>query len=129
IGQWVLREVCRQTQTWLQAGLVIKEVSLNVSAAELQGKDYLAGVRAILDDTGVAPQRLQFELTESGLFKDFAPSMAALRALKAFGIRLAVDHFGTGYSSLGYLRRVPIDTLKIDQSFMRDIDGDQGVTV
>jgi diguanylate cyclase len=131
IGKWVLREACRQTQAWLQAGLEIGQVAVNVSAEEFHGRDFLAGVGAILDETGLAPGRLEVELTESGLMQDAEPATATLHALKALGLQIAVDHFGTGYSSLGYLRRCPIDTLKIDQSFVQDIndDTDQAVTV
>jgi len=124
IGKWVLREACRQTQEWLQAGLEVGQIAVNVSAIEFHGKDFLAGVRAILDDTGLPPQHLEFELTESGLMQDTEATTTILRALKELGVQIAVDDFGTGYSSLSYLRRFPIDTLKIDQSFVQDIDGD-----
>ncbi len=129
IGQWVLREACRQTVAWLQAGLDLGQIAVNVSAVEFQGKDFLAGVRAILDDTGLDPYHLELELTESGLMRDTELTAANLRALKELGVRIAIDDFGTGYSSLSYLRRFPIDTLKIDQSFVRDIDGDAGKAI
>jgi len=129
IGKWVLREACRQTVAWLQAGLDIGQIAVNVSAVEFHGKDFLAGVRAILDDTGVDPRHLEFELTESGLMQDTERTMAVLRALKELGSQIAIDDFGTGYSSLSYLRRFPIDTLKIDQSFVQDIDGDAGEAI
>ena len=124
IGQWVLREACRQTAAWLQAGLDIGLIAVNVSMVEFRDKDFLAGVRAILNDTGLDPRHLELELTESGLMQDTETTTAVLRALKDLGVRLAIDDFGTGYSSLSYLRRFPIDTLKIDQSFVQDIDGD-----
>jgi diguanylate cyclase (GGDEF)-like protein len=124
IGKWVLREACRQTAAWLQAGLDIGQIAVNVSAVEFRGKDFLAGVRAILNDTGVNPRHLEFELTESGLMQDAESTTAILRALKDLGVQIAVDDFGTGYSSLSYLRRFPIDTLKIDQSFVQDIHSD-----
>jgi EAL domain-containing protein (putative c-di-GMP-specific phosphodiesterase class I) len=102
-------------------------MAVNVSAAEFHGKDFLSGVRAVLEDTGLAPDALELELTESSLMQDKEPTTTILRALKDLGVHIAIDDFGTGYSSLSYLRRFPIDTLKIDQSFVRDIgvaDGD-----
>jgi diguanylate cyclase (GGDEF)-like protein len=124
LGKWVLGEACRQTAEWLQAGLDIGQIAVNVSAVEFHGGGFLAGVRAILDETGLDPSRLEIEMTESGLMQDSAPSTEILRALKALGVQIAIDDFGTGYSSLSYLRRFPIDTLKIDQSFVKDIDGE-----
>ncbi len=129
IGKWVLREACRQTATWLQAGLDIGHMAVNVSAAEFHSRDFLAGVRAILDDTGVDPHRLELELTESLLMQDTAMTMASLGALKDLGVRIAIDDFGTGYSSLSYLRRFPIDTIKIDQSFVQSIDDEAGEAI
>jgi EAL domain-containing protein (putative c-di-GMP-specific phosphodiesterase class I) len=121
IGHWVLREACRQTAAWLRSGLGVGQIAVNVSAVELHGKDFLASVQAVLTDTGLDPRYLQLELTETGLMQDTDLTTSVLDALKALGVGLAVDDFGTGYSSLSYLRRFPIDTLKIDQSFVRDI--------
>jgi diguanylate cyclase len=122
IGRWVLHEACRQTQAWLQAGLDIGQIAVNVSAMEFHHKDFLAGVIAILNATGLEPHYLELEMTESGLMQDTEPTTASLRALKKLGVRIAIDDFGTGYSSLSYLLRFPIDTLKIDQSFVQDLD-------
>jgi diguanylate cyclase (GGDEF)-like protein/PAS domain S-box-containing protein len=131
IGRWVLREACRQVQAWLDAGLAAVPVAVNISAIEFRHKDFLAGVGLILKDTGLSPQYLELELTESILMQDAEASEATLHALKTMGVRLAIDDFGTGYSSLSYLKRFPIDTLKIDQSFVRDIvtDPDDGSIV
>ncbi|MCU0736709.1 MAG: EAL domain-containing protein [Methylotetracoccus sp.] len=129
IGQWVLREACRQTAAWLQAGLDIGLIAVNVSMVEFRDKNFIAGVRAILNDTGLDPRHLELELTESSLMQDTETTTAVLCALKDLGVRLAIDDFGTGYSSLSYLRRFPINTLKIDQSFVQDIDGDTGEAV
>jgi diguanylate cyclase (GGDEF)-like protein len=129
IGQWVLREACRQTAAWLQAGLDMGSIAVNVSMIEFRDKDFIAGVRAVLNDTGLDPRHLELEMTESALMQDTETTTAVLRALKDLGVRLAIDDFGTGYSSLSYLRRFPINTLKIDQSFVRDIDGDTGEAV
>ena len=126
IGQWVLREACRQTQAWLQAGLDLGQIAVNVSAVEFQGKDFLAGVRDILNDTGLDPHHLTFELTESGMMQDTQQTMETLQALKDLGVKIAIDDFGTGYSSLSYLRSFPIDEIKIDRSFVQAINGDAG---
>jgi EAL domain-containing protein (putative c-di-GMP-specific phosphodiesterase class I) len=118
IGRWVLREACRQVKAWLDAGLPVVPVAVNVSAAEFRHKNFLAGVASILAETGLAPHYLELELTESSLMSDVEASLSVLRALKAMGLQLAIDNFGTGYSSLSYLRHFPIDTLKIDRSFV-----------
>jgi diguanylate cyclase (GGDEF)-like protein/PAS domain S-box-containing protein len=121
IGRWVLREACRQVQSWLDAGLPAVPVSVNISALEFRHKGFLEGVALILKETGLEPSYLELELTEGILMHDADASATLLQALKAMGLRLAIDDFGTGYSSLSYLKRFPIDTLKIDQSFVRDI--------
>jgi diguanylate cyclase len=100
-----------------------------IAAVEFHSKDFLAGVRTILDDTGLDPRHLELEMTESVLMQETEPTMALLHALKDLGAQIAIDDFGTGYSSLSYLQRFPIDTLKIDQSFVRDIEGDAGEAI
>ena len=124
IGQWALREACRQMAAWLHDGLCIERIAVNVSPVELHNRDFLASVRNILLDTGLAPHHLELELTESALLHDTAQMTTTLGALKTLGVMLAVDDFGTGYSSLSYLRRFPIDTLKIDHTIVQDIDSD-----
>jgi EAL domain-containing protein (putative c-di-GMP-specific phosphodiesterase class I) len=123
-GRWVLREACRQGRAWQDAGLPPMRIAVNISAAELRAKDYVAGVRAILLETGLEPGYLELELTETFLMQDSTSTTDVLQALKGMGVHLALDDFGTGYSSLSYLRRFPIDTLKIDQSFVRDLTTD-----
>ncbi|MFZ3175197.1 MAG: EAL domain-containing protein [Thiobacillus sp.] len=131
IGQWVLRAVCRQVQTWLDSGLRAVPVAVNISAVEFRHPGFLDGVARILKETGLAPRYLELEITESILMHDAESSTSVLAALKAMGVQLAIDDFGTGYSSLSYLGRFPIDTLKIDQSFVRDIctDADNATIV
>jgi EAL domain-containing protein (putative c-di-GMP-specific phosphodiesterase class I) len=120
----VLREACRQAKAWLQAGLDLGQIAVNVSSKEFHSNDFIAGVRTILNDTGLDPRYLELELTESGLMQDTQHTTESLQALKDLGVQIAVDDFGTGYSSLSYLRRFQINTLKIDQSFVQDIDND-----
>ena len=126
IGQWMLREACRQAQAWQNAGLRPTPIAVNISAVEFRRENFLADIHDILRDTGLAPRYLEIELTESVLVQDVESTMVVLHALKALGVQLAIDDFGTGYSSLSYLRQFPIDTLKIDQSFVRDIAAGNG---
>jgi len=120
MGQWVLREACRQARAWQNAGLSPLPVAVNISALEFRHKDFLPGVRAILAETQLEPRYLEIEVTESVLMQDVKATATLLHALKSMGVLLAIDDFGTGYSSLSYLRQFPIDTLKIDQTFVRD---------
>jgi diguanylate cyclase (GGDEF)-like protein/PAS domain S-box-containing protein len=128
IGNWVLREACRQARAWADAGLTLATIAVNISAMELRDEHFLAGVFAVLEDTGLPPSCLELELTESVLMGHTASTEAILKALRARGVQLAVDDFGTGYSSLSYLRRFSIDTLKIDQSFVRQISDEPDET-
>jgi diguanylate cyclase (GGDEF)-like protein/PAS domain S-box-containing protein len=123
IGRWVLLEACRQARAWRDSGLPGVAVAVNVSAIEFLAKDFLSGVRAALIATGVEPRNLELELTETVLMRDAESTVDTLHALKAMGVQLAVDDFGTGYSSFSYLRRFPLDALKIDQSFVHEITG------
>jgi diguanylate cyclase (GGDEF)-like protein len=121
IGRWVLLEACRQAQRWRDAGIGIVPMSVNVSASEFGAKDFLSAVRAVLISTGVEPENLELELTESVLMKDAEAAVVTLLKLKAMGVRIAIDDFGTGYSSFTYLKRFPVDALKLDQTFVHDI--------
>jgi diguanylate cyclase (GGDEF)-like protein/PAS domain S-box-containing protein len=121
IGQWVLREAGRQVKEWMDAGLPVSPGAVNVSALEFRSEGFLENVRTTLQDTGLDARHLELELTETVLMQHAESTVSVLRSLKAIGIRLAVDDFGTGYSSLSYLRQFPIDSLKIDRSFVRDI--------
>ncbi|WP_419729948.1 putative bifunctional diguanylate cyclase/phosphodiesterase [Lichenicola sp.] len=122
IGQWVLREACTQARRWCNAGLPRMSIAVNISAVEFRRRDFLDGVRSIVQGTGIDPHLLQFEITESVLMQDVRAGAAILADLKSLGLRIALDDFGTGYSSLSYLNQFPIDILKIDKSFVQDID-------
>jgi EAL domain-containing protein (putative c-di-GMP-specific phosphodiesterase class I) len=124
IGQWVLGEACRQAKEWIDAGLPATPVAVNVSSVEFRSDAFLDSLRAVLKDSHLDPRYLELELTESVLMQHAESSASVLSALKSIGVRLAVDDFGTGYSSLSYLKSFPIDSLKIDQSFVRDIATD-----
>jgi diguanylate cyclase (GGDEF)-like protein/PAS domain S-box-containing protein len=121
IGHWVLGEACRQTREWLDSGFPAVPVAVNISSLEFRSEDFFEGVRVALENTHLDPQYLELELTETVLMRHADSAASALGKLKALGVRLAVDDFGTGYSSLSYLTRFPIDALKLDQSFVRDI--------
>ena len=121
IGRWVLREACRQARAWRQAGFPPVVMAVNTSALEFRAKDFLENIRATLEETGLEPRYLELELTESVLMRDAESANSVLRALAVLGVKLAIDDFGTGYSSLSYLRQFPIDTLKIDQSFVNQV--------
>ena len=121
IGKWVLREACKQARSWVDAGLPLATVAVNISAMEFRNENFLESVFEILKDTDLDPSSLELELTESVLMKRVESAASILQTLRARGVHLAVDDFGTGYSSLSYLRKFPIDALKIDQSFVNQI--------
>jgi len=126
IGHWVLQQACAQAQRWNEAGLKTESIAVNISALEFRSKGFVDSVRNTLNETGLAPNMLQLEITESALMRDVESSTEILQQLKKLGIKLAVDDFGTGYSSLSYLKQFPIDILKIDQSFVQDIGATNG---
>jgi diguanylate cyclase (GGDEF)-like protein len=121
IGAWVVREACAQARAWMDAGLPVTSMAVNVSAMEFRNKNFLNGLFAILAETGLDPRSLELELTESVLMKHAASAATILQTLRKRGIQAAVDDFGTGYSSLSYLQKFPVDAVKIDQSFVRQI--------
>jgi diguanylate cyclase (GGDEF)-like protein/PAS domain S-box-containing protein len=121
IGNWVLREACRQARAWLEVGLPLASIAVNISAMEFRHESFLEGIFAALEDTRLEPKFLELELTESVLMKRAESAASVLQTLRASGVQLAIDDFGTGFSSLSYLRKFPIDALKIDQSFVRQI--------
>jgi diguanylate cyclase (GGDEF)-like protein len=121
LGEWVIHEACRQTRAWLQAGVEPGIVSVNLSARQFRAEGLVRAVSRILQETGLDPASLEMELTESMVMHNVESAIATLQGLKSLGLRLSVDDFGTGYSSLSYLKGLPIDALKIDRSFVRDI--------
>lgn len=123
IGEWVLREVCRQIAEWRGAGLPPVRVSVNLSPMQLQRPDLARHVQSVLAATGADPGCLGFEVTEGTLMADVALAAAVLQEVKALGVMVSLDDFGTGFSSLNWLARLPIDTIKVDRSFVPDVTG------
>lgn len=124
IGEWVLHSACAQNRRWQDAGLNGLVMAVNISARQFHQQDLPSLVRQVLRDTGLAPQFLELEITESVAMQDVARTTETLNQLKAMGVTLAIDDFGTGFSSLSYLKRFPIDKLKIDQSFIVHLNQD-----
>ena len=121
MGEWALREACAQAVAWREAGHAFLRMSVNVSAVQFRRLDWVDTVRRALRDTGLAPEALALEITESLLLQSISETSANLIELRKLGVGVAIDDFGTGYSSLSYLHKLPVTTLKIDQSFVRDI--------
>ncbi|MGE5522777.1 MAG: putative bifunctional diguanylate cyclase/phosphodiesterase, partial [Rhodospirillaceae bacterium] len=124
IGEWLLNEACSQLKAWEGAGVGPVPIAINLSARQFASRDLGKVIRRVLDQHGVSPELLQLELTESSLMTNTDDAVQMLRELKALGVHLSIDDFGTGYSSLAYLQLFPIDALKIDRSFVRDITSD-----
>ena len=121
LGDWVLRNACHQIKAWCDAGLAPAQTAVNISAVQLSRGHLVESVQAALQETGLAPERLELEITESFVMVDRAQSFKSVSGLKALGVRLSIDDFGTGYSSLAYLQQLDVDQLKIDLSFVRDV--------
>ena len=121
LGEWVLRQVARQARIWMDAGVCDVPIAVNVSSYQIEAGTLLDTILRVLRETGLPPNRLELEVTESVLLRGEDRAIEVLGELREAGIRLALDDFGTGYSSLGYLRRLPLDAVKIDRSFVRDI--------
>ncbi|MEW7847435.1 EAL domain-containing protein [Massilia aurea] len=123
IGAWVLQTACRQNRHWQRAGLGPLRIAVNLSARQFAEPDLLATVERVLDETGLPPASLEIELTESMMMADVEAAIHTMECLKRMGVKLSIDDFGTGYSSLQYLKRLPVDVLKIDRSFVQDMVG------
>jgi EAL domain-containing protein (putative c-di-GMP-specific phosphodiesterase class I) len=124
VGEWVLREACRQAHEWLTAGYQNIRIAVNLSIMQFRQPDFVSKILGILDEYGLHPalKMIELELTESMLMDNVHGVLKSLHELHGAGIRFSIDDFGTGYSSLSYLKRLPINSLKIDQSFVRDLD-------
>jgi diguanylate cyclase (GGDEF)-like protein/PAS domain S-box-containing protein len=125
IGEWVLREACRQAQVWRNAGLGPLTMAVNLSARQFRQKGLVQLISSVLAESGLPPACLELEITESTMMHRAEEAAAGLRDLHALGVQISLDDFGTGYSSLAYLHRFPVHTLKVDQSFVRDIKSDR----
>jgi len=123
IGEWGLRESCRQARLWYELGLLNGCISVNVSAVQFRQTDFVEVIENALQESSLSPASLELELTESAVMQGAEPALNKLRELDALGVKVAIDDFGTGYSSLAYLRQFTVDRLKIDQSFVRDVPG------
>jgi EAL domain-containing protein (putative c-di-GMP-specific phosphodiesterase class I) len=130
IGEWVLREALRQARSWQTPGRPL-QVAINVSARQLARSTFVERLRRLIVEYGINPAMVELEVTESVIIEGAGDARAALDEIAALGVKLAIDDFGTGYSGLAYLKRLPIDTVKIDQSFVRDltIDPDDAAIV
>ena len=124
ISKWTIRTVCRQLRQWQQLGISAQPVAVNLSASFFQQADFEETIEAALRETGVPPECLELELTEATLMSDPQRVMGSMAAMKALGVQLSIDDFGIGYSCLSYLKKLPVDKLKIDQSFIRNIASD-----
>jgi len=128
IGRWVLRQACMQARKWQIATLPQIRMAVNISSVEFRDQNFLENLRATLSETGLESRHLELELTESVLMQYVDSSAFVLGELRALGVHLAVDDFGTGYSSLSYLSQFPINSLKIDKSFVQRIDSERDDT-
>lgn len=124
LGEWVLRTACRQTQEWLAAGIDIGRIAVNVDSQQIMRSDFVATVEQVLAETGLAPERLELEITENFLLENAENGMGTVARFSYIGVGIAIDDFGTGYSSLAYLKYLHADCLKIDKSFINDLPED-----
>jgi EAL domain-containing protein (putative c-di-GMP-specific phosphodiesterase class I) len=122
IGGWVLRQACQQHAEWRRAGQAPVKIAVNVSVTQFTRPGFVEVVAQVLKETGLEPACLELEITESVVMRDVKGSAQQMERLRTLGVGLSIDDFGTGYSSLSYLRTLPIDTLKIDQSFLQEVD-------
>lgn len=125
IGEWVLREACHQARIWQDTNARIRSIAVNLSAIQIESDTFVDTAQRILEESGITPRAIEFELTESAVLRSPDRSIATLNRLKGLGFQLALDDFGTGYSSLSYLKRLPVDTLKIDRGFVEGIPHDE----
>jgi len=124
LGLWVLNQACQQMRSWLDEGLNLDHISVNVSSKQFRQTDFVAQIEKIINANKLLASHLFIELTEGVVIDNFKDTIEKMQALKKIGVKISLDDFGTGYSSLAYLKQLPIDQLKIDQSFVRDITSD-----
>ena len=125
VGAWVLQQACQQLVAWRQAGLRLDEISVNLSPRQIASKNLIHTVSSVIGQSGIRPEMLKLEITETGLMSHAEQAEEFLKRLKALGVSLSIDDFGTGYSSMSYLKHFPVDELKIDRSFIRDLPDDR----
>ncbi|OYO26735.1 EAL domain-containing protein [Janthinobacterium sp. PC23-8] len=122
VGAWVMRKACEQSMAWLVQGLRPVPLAVNLSPRQFMHTGLVAAIRAVLEDSGIAPGLLEFEITETALMQQGEQTLEILRQINAMGLRLSIDDFGTGYSSLAYLKRFPVKKVKIDRAFIKDLE-------
>lgn len=124
IGDWVMRTACRQTRIWAENGMPNMKIAINLSPQQFRQDDLVQHIQNIVEETGIAPTSLEFEITEGTVMQDIDAAQDIMKKLSSLGISLAIDDFGTGYSSLSYLKRFPVSKVKIDRSFVKDLETD-----
>jgi EAL domain-containing protein (putative c-di-GMP-specific phosphodiesterase class I) len=125
LGEWVLNQACMQAKSWQIAGLKPIRIAVNLSSIQFMQRDLASTVAAVLEDNELSPKCLELEITESIIMRNINDTISTLSGLKEMGIKISVDDFGTGYSSLNYLKRLPLDTIKIDRAFIMDIPNNE----
>jgi EAL domain-containing protein (putative c-di-GMP-specific phosphodiesterase class I) len=122
IGEWVIRAACVQSMTWQRQGMTPVPLAVNLSARQFMHRGLIESIRRILDETGIDPSLIEFEITETALMQHGEQTLDILGQINAMGIRLSIDDFGTGYSSLAYLKRFPVRKIKIDRAFIKELE-------
>jgi len=125
LGNWVLKKACEDLLRWLESGILLDYISVNVSSVQLKNPDFVTTVHKILEQTGMAPGNLVLEITETAFIEDFDDSLEKLAQIRRLGVKIAVDDFGTGYASLKYLKQLPTDSIKIDRLFVQELPESQ----
>jgi EAL domain-containing protein (putative c-di-GMP-specific phosphodiesterase class I) len=122
IGEWVMRHACEQSMQWQRQGMRAVPLAVNLSPRQFMHRGLIESIRRVLDETGIEPHLLEFEITETALMQHGEQTLDILEQINAMGIRLSIDDFGTGYSSLAYLKRFPVKKIKIDRAFIKDLE-------
>jgi len=129
IGDWVLKTACHQMNTWLNMGLPVKNIAVNLSGRQFKQEDLVSNIEKIVLDSGLQPEFLELEITETILMENLDTVTIKLKQLSEMGVKLSLDDFGTGYSSLRYLNNFPLNNIKIDQTFVKDISSEENATI